>query len=55
MDAGPRVQRIKACIDQAEYWVDVDAVADAILRRLLVNLPESGVRTPPGSAHGQSA
>jgi Anti-sigma-28 factor, FlgM len=55
MDAGPRVERIKACIDQAEYLVDVDAVADAILRRLLVIPPESGGRTPPDSPHGQTA
>jgi hypothetical protein len=52
MDAGPRVERIKACIDQAEYLVDVDAVADAILRRLLVRVSESGGRIPPESAHG---
>jgi hypothetical protein len=54
-DAALRLERIKARINQSEYRVDADAVADAIVSRLLVTLPETGGTNPPASAPGQPA
>jgi hypothetical protein len=50
-----RVERIKERIDRAEYRVDVDAVADAIVRRLLFIPPGTRAGTPAGPARGHPA
>ena len=50
MNAALRLERLKDRVDHAEYRVDVEKVADAIVRRILVNPPESsGGGTPRGS------
>jgi hypothetical protein len=54
-DAALRVERIKARINRSEYCVDVYAVADAILERLSVTVPENGGSIPPASAPGHPA
>jgi hypothetical protein len=55
IDAALRVERIKERINRAEYRVDADAVAEAIVRRLFVIPPRSGAGTPAGPARGHPA
>jgi Anti-sigma-28 factor, FlgM len=50
IDAALRVERIKERINRAEYRVDADAVAEAVVRRLCLIPPPSGAGTPAGPA-----
>ena len=49
MNAAVRLERLKERVDHAEYRVDVEKVADAIVRRVLVIPPENGGGSPRGS------
>ena len=55
INAAPRVERIKERINRAEYRVDAGAVAEAILRRLVLNPPRNGAGTPAGPVRGHPA
>jgi hypothetical protein len=55
LKAALRRERLKERINKAEYRVDVDAVADAIVRRMLITPPESGAGSPPRRPRGHHA
>jgi hypothetical protein len=50
-----RVERIKERIGNAEYRVDADAVAEAMLRRMLIIPPQTGAGSRPGPVRGHPA
>ena len=50
MDAALRLERLKERVDHAEYRVDEEKVADAIIRRWLFISPETGGGSPRGPA-----
>jgi hypothetical protein len=54
-DATLRVERIKERISRAEYRVDADALAEAIVRRLFIIGSRSGAGNPAGPARGHAA
>ena len=49
MKTAVRLEQLKDRVDHAEYSVDVEKVADAIVRRILVSPTETGGGTPRGS------
>jgi hypothetical protein len=54
-DPQVRLERIKRRISDAEYRVEADKVAHAIVARLLVSTPAGGAGSPPRPAGARPA